>query len=334
MNEIKDFKEVISFKSLYDANKKCLRGKRNKREAIEYQNELGKNLTSLHYRLKYGKYNIERYHCFMIYDPKEREIQAISYEDRIVQRAICDNYLVPLLDRYLFYYNVACRKNKGSSLVYKYLKEGLGSMFRKYGLNFYVVKGDMKKYFDSIDHDILKEKLRRIVKDKNMMVLLERIIDSYHPDTNLGLPMGNQSSQCFALLYLNDLDHLIKEWLHVKYYIRYMDDMVLLVEGKETAKKILDVIGKEINKCNLSINPKSQIIKISKGFEFIGRVFYLTETGKTLIRIKKQSKKRMIAHIKNTDSEDIKQTIVSYNGIFTYVDNYHFFNRLMSLKKK
>lgn len=336
MNEVKCFADVISFSSLYKANKLCLRGKRYKREAIEYQNNLGSNLIALFYLLKYHKYKIKKYHKFMIYDPKEREIQAISYEDRIVQRAICDNYLIPLLDRYLYFYNVACRKNKGTSLAVSYVKNGLRRFYKRYGNSFYVIKLDIHKYFESIDHTILKKKLVKIVKDLDMLNLLFSIIDSFNFESNKGLPMGNQTSQCFALLYLNDIDHYIKEKLPVKYYVRYMDDMILFVENRNKAAFIFKEINSFVIEENLVLNPKSQIIKISKGFEFLGRIFKISKSSKVIVKIKNASKRRILKHCYNVledENIDLNNTYQSYNGIFKFVSNNHLKMRVKYILK-
>ncbi len=329
---MKNYEEIISFASLYKANRSCLNGKRSKAEAIVYQEQLGTNLTGLHYKLKYNNYQINDYHRFMIYDPKKREIQAISYEDRIVQKTICDNYLNPLLDRYLIYHDVACRKNKGTALAMTYLKNSLRKMWLNYGDNFYVIKIDISKYFENIDHDVLKEKIRYIVEDSKIYNLLSGIIDSFNFETNKGLPMGNQTSQCFALLYLNSIDHLIKEKLFVNYYVRYMDDMLLLVKSKEEAMRIYKALSEEVSKLKLAINPKSTIIKITKGFEFLGRYFTLSNNGGTIIRLKRNNKLRVLKHAKsqsiiNSDTRNIAM-LAGYNGFFSHINNYNVFLKI------
>jgi RNA-directed DNA polymerase len=332
-----NFQEIISFKALYNANSQCLKGKRTKKEAIDYQLNLGVNLTDLHYRLKHQKYRIEKYYCFMIHDPKEREIQAISYEDRIVQRAVCDSYLTPLLQRHLYFYNVACRKDKGTSLAMNYLKESLQAMWGNYQNEFYVIKIDIKKFFDSMDHNIIKEKLKIIIADKDMLRLLETIIDSYHHENQKGLPMGNQTSQSFALLYLNDVDHYIKEKLFVKYYVRYMDDMILFVSHKEEAWRLFEEIKRLIELESLILNPKSKIIKMTKGFDFLGRNWRITSTGKVLITIKSSSKKRMINHTKSMKSVaeegQLQQMISAYNGVVKRTNSYYLFKRLLDISE-
>lgn len=113
-----EWERIIDFESLYKAHRKARLSKRYKKEVVEFENNLSENLWKLHYDLKYGKYEVGGYHSFMIYDPKEREIQAISYMDRVVQHSLCDNYLIPLLEKKLIYDNVACRKGKGSSLAF------------------------------------------------------------------------------------------------------------------------------------------------------------------------------------------------------------------------
>lgn len=206
---------MIGFTGLYKAHRRARLGKRHKKEVIEFEMNLSENLWATHYDLKYGKYRVGGYHTFMIYDPKEREIQAIHYRDRIVQHTFCDNFLTPLLDRHLIYDNAACRKNKGSHFAIKRLRRFMTEHYKNYGKNGYFIQIDVKKYFASIDHTVLKEKLKRIVKRDDVLSLLYNIIDSYNKEEDKGLPMGNQTSQCFALLYLSDVDRFIKERLRV-----------------------------------------------------------------------------------------------------------------------
>jgi len=265
-----EYDNIISFKALYNANRVAKRGKLNKNEVIEFQNNLGSNLWDMHYDLKYHRYKIINYHKFMIYDPKEREIQAISYKDRVIQHSLCDNYLIPLISKYLIYDNVACRKTKGSGLAIKRLKLFMSEYYKDNGINGYFIKLDIAKFFDSINHNILKDKLRLLVNDSEVLDLLYMIIDSYNKSDNKGIPMGNQTSQFFALYYLNELDHFIKERLHIKYYIRYMDDMILIVKDKIHAKYVLNKINDMVISLDLKLNYKSKILPIKNGVEFIG----------------------------------------------------------------
>lgn len=172
MEHSEEFLNIISFKSLYNAHRRARLGKRGKKEVIEFEMNLSQNLWALHYDLLYGKYHIGEYRRFRIYDPKEREIQAISYRDRIIQHSICDNYLIPILERKLFYYNVACRKNKGTDCAVSTLRRYMVNHYKKFGKSGYFVKIDIRKYFDSISHTVLKKKLSKL---NNILIYLHNI---------------------------------------------------------------------------------------------------------------------------------------------------------------
>lgn len=325
------YDEIFTFKNLYIANQKCKRGKEHKKEVIEFQMSLGPNLWELFYELKYKKYRIEKYNKFKIYDPKEREIQAISYRDRIVQRAFCDNYLIPLISKYLIFDNVACRVNKGASLAIKRIKKFLNEYISRNGNKGYFLKIDISKFFDSIDHDLLKKKLSRIVEDNDILNFLNTLIDSFNKETNKGLPMGNQSSQLFALLYLNDVDHFIKEKLHMKYYVRYMDDMFLLTKGKDEARLVFNLLKVKIEEENLKINPKSQIISFSRGSEFIGYRIHLLKEGKVILKIRNTTKRRVLKNVRKRKTLTLKEresSLMSYLGLFKYASAFYFKERI------
>ena len=317
------FDDIISYQNLLAAHKSARCSKQHKREVIEFELHLSKNLWALHYDLKYHRYNISGYNKFMIYDPKEREIQAISYRDRIVQHSLCDNFLTPLLENHLINVNCACRREKGTDYAIKKLKAFMTSHYRKYRKTGYFVKLDIKKYFPSINHQILKQKLWKIIKDSNIRYLLETILDSY--GNGQGLPMGNQSSQNFALLYLDRIDRIIKEKLRVKCYVRYMDDMIMLVRTKQEADLIFETVKKELEKEKLALNPKSKVFPVKDGIQFLGWNFKYSKNGKIIQTVKAQSKQRVFSKVKNfrhlynigmKNQEDKECILASYKGHF------------------
>ena len=239
-----DFEKVWDFKNLYEAHKKARLGKRDKTEVIEFEMRLAENLTRLSDEIRTKTYRLGGYYSFMIYDPKEREIQALHYADRVVQHCLCDQVVGPLIDRHLIFDNAACRQGKGTLFAIQRLTLFMQKYYWKFGAQGYVLKCDIRKYFNNIDHEILKDKFRRIIDDPDIRQLLEQIIDSYEYSPGKGLPMGNQTSQWFALYYLDGLDRLIKEQFRVKYYSRYMDDCVLICRDKDELRKILKAAKK------------------------------------------------------------------------------------------
>jgi len=310
----KSYEECFSYASLYESYRRCRLSKRDKREVLLFEKDFSKNLCALYYDLHYRRYELSGYHEFRIYDPKERVIQAISFRDRIVQHALVDNYLMPLLRRQFVFDNVACQKGKGVYFAHRRMKLFLEEI-KKYEnpQQGYFVKADVHKFFESIDHMVLKEKLFRLVKDKDIYDLLVKIIDSFHKETDKGLPMGNQSSQCFALLYLSSLDHLLKEKEKVRFYLRYMDDMILFVDSKEEARKCLSLIESELENVRLSLNPKSTIYPFKEGFEMIGWRYRIRK-NKTRVRLRRSSSKRI--RLKRKQGLSL-ESLKSYYGFLT-----------------
>jgi hypothetical protein len=230
----------------------------------------------------------------MIHDPKEREIQALGYADRVVQHSLCDNVLTPFFERRLIYDNCACRIGKGTHFGMRRLAGFMREHYAKHGASGWILKADVRKYFPSIDHGILKERLRRVIRDENVMRLLETIIDSFNADTGKGIPMGNQTSQLFALYYLDPVDRLIKEFMRVGRYVRYMDDMALVHPSRDFLVECLERM-RDLARygLKLELNEKTQIFPIRNGVDFLGWHFYLTETGKVIKKLRSSSKTRL-----------------------------------------
>lgn len=209
--------------------------------------------------------------------------------------------------------------------------------YRRFGKNGYFVKIDVKKYFDSISHVVLKKKLSNLSMPDDIYNLLSLIIDSYEHTEGRGIPMGNQSSQCFALLYLDCIDRLIKEKLQVKYYLRYMDDMILIVSNKGDAQRILGFVQNEIELQDLSINRKSQIIAFKNGVEFLGRRFFISSSGKVIQRVKADSRRRIIKKVRrnvyfvNNNKLPLKHLLdsyISYKGLLSKTNNRLFLRKI------
>lgn len=318
------WEEIICFESLYRAHRRARLGKRHKKEVILFELNLSQNLWELHYDLKYRRYRPSGYHSFMIFDPKKREIQAISYRDRIVQHALCDNYFMPLLERKLIFTNVACRKEKGIGLARSRLRKDMSLHFKHFGASGYFVKADVSKYFNSIDHDVLKRLIAANVSDENIAWLLNLIVDSYNFDENKGLPMGNQTSQCFGLFYLDVLDRALKETLHTKIYIRYMDDIVILVPEKQQAVNCLKVIKNTLRTVNLKCNPKSQVISLKNGIEFLGWRYLLLPKGRLVQKLRQSTRKRIANKLRTGNLPNISCTLASYLGFLSQGNAYLF----------
>lgn len=317
------FEKIYDFDNLMKAFKKSALCRHHKKDVIKFELYLPYFIWKLHYKLKSGNYVPMHYNKFVIFEPKKREIQALSFADRVVQTSICQNAVRDYIDKRLIYDCAACRPNKGTHFAINRMNKFLRKFYKCYKTDGYFLKIDVKKYFENINHTVLKSMLVNF-PDKEVLELLYRIIDSYNYDTDKGLPMGNQTSQWFALLYLNRLDRLIKEKMQIKFYSRYMDDLVLLHHSKkylqECLKTLRDVATNELK---LEFNQKTQIFPVSHGIDYLGFRFFLSDTGKVVRMLRNSNKKRFKRRIKSfvkkyktgeIDLLSIYRSLQSYSG--------------------
>lgn len=287
------YQEIMcNFENIYEAYRLAHRGKTNSPDVIEFDKHKLYNLNKiLEYLQKKEWDKLFKYYRFKLYDPKERIVDAMVFEGRIVQHILCDKILRPFFDKRLVKENSACRIGKGTDFANNLVKQGLTKVLRKHE-DRYVLKMDVRKYFPSIDRAVLKT-LISIFPDKEILELLYYIID-HCPEEN-GLPIGNQTSQWFALFYLNPIDRIIKEKYHQKYYARYMDDLIIILASKELLNE-LRYVAKE--KLHLLFNSKTQLIPLHKGFSFLGWRYKII--GKKIIkRIDNSKRKSRIETIRN-----------------------------------
>lgn len=293
-------REIFTFENLYQAHKKCRNSKQHKGEVIRFEINLSVNISNLMNEINSKKYNIGKYKQFMIYDPKERVIEALPYKDRVVLMCFCDHSIISKIEKSLIYDNAACRKGKGTHfsinrLIYFLKKEYM----KKKDNNIYYLKGDIKKYFPNINHNILLKQLKSQGFSNDEIWLIKMFLKTQSSNKDIGLPLGNQSSQWLALFYLNSLDRLIKEKLKIKGYVRYMDDMILIHRDKRYLQNCLKEIKTFCEEnLSLSFNQKTQIGKVSNGIDFLGFRHTLTTTGKVIIKLRNSAKVRLKRHLK------------------------------------
>ena len=232
------FEEICCIQNLHEAYYKASKNKRLTAGYIHFRKNAEKNLAFLRQLLLDGKYKHGKYRHFTITDPKQRLISAATFSDRVIHHAIM-NVLEPVFERQFIFHTYACRKGKGTHAAARYA-------FKCAKSSAYFLKLDVKKYFDSIDHAVLKYLLCRIIKDARCLSLLFCVIDSYKvsfggdaaSEREKGLPIGNLTSQFFANFYLSLLDHFVLEKLKPKAYVRYMDDIVIFDDSLLRLKQI------------------------------------------------------------------------------------------------
>ena len=287
---------------------------KNKRKVLAFDNYYMQNIFYIKYLLSHECYTPNKYNIFLIKEPKVRLIMSQTIQDKVINHLVSNYILRPVIEPILIDTNVATRKKKGTRLGVTRLKKYINEIKLETEC-FYILKFDISKYFYSIDHEVLKSMLQRKIKDKKALKIIYKIIDSTneeyinevvkslksknkeldipHYQKGKGLPIGNMTSQILALLYLNELDHFIKERLHIKYYIRYMDDGILIHQDKWYLKYCLRKIQKRIEeKQKLKLNPKTKLFSIKESIEYIG-YRYLLKKKRLLIKIKRKTKKKM-----------------------------------------
>ena len=286
------YDQVISFDNLYKGLKQSCRNVRWKDSTVGYETNALKNTYRLRQGLLSGKYKIDKYQHFTVYEPKKREIMATRIKDRQFQRSLCENGLYEQLTKSFIKDNCACLKGRGVDYTLDRLTAHLRRFYSNHGNDGWVLKCDIHHFFPSIRHDVAKSAVRKRVKDQDIAERTCEIIDSFGGEVGIGL--GSQVSQLVALAVLDDLDHFIKEKLRVKHYLRYMDDFVLIHQDKAFLKLCLAEIEKRINAIGLSLNKKTALYPLRQGVKMLQWRFVVAESGAIVRKMdkKKQGKQR------------------------------------------
>lgn len=303
------YEVIYDFANLYAAYLAARKGKRWKDSVAKVESNALEAVRRLQDELRTGIYKPGEYHEFYVYEPKQRLIQTNSIKDKIVQHALCDQILYPVLSRPFIYDNYGSQQGKGTHFGLNRLRDFMREYYRKHGsADGWVLKADVHHYFASIRHDILKRDVRDLLKDPRTLALSDAIIDSTSGPT--GIPIGNQSSQIYALLYLNKLDHYVKEVLRFKYYGRYMDDFYIISEDKAALQEAWRKIAAHLETRGLKLNGKTQIFPLRNGIDFLGFHTYLDDKGKVIRKVRKSSKDRMKRKLR-------KYAVMYQNGALT-----------------
>jgi len=307
------FKNICDIDNLLLADTKARKGKRNTRGVLKHDKVQDINILKIHESLVNKTYKTSKYSTFKIFEPKERIISSLPYyPDRIVHHAII-NVLEPILVSMFTVDTFSCIKGRGIHGAANAVKLALKDVSNTK----YCLKLDIKKFYPSINHDILKTIIRRKFKDKDLLWLLDEIIDSTD-----GIPIGNYTSQYFANLYLTYFDHWIKEVLGVKYYFRYADDIVIFSFCKKQLHEILAKIREYLDqKLALIIKENYQIFLVAaRGVDFVGYVFFHTHT--LLRKSIKQAFARMLK------KRRCQQSIAAYHGWLIHCNGKHLVKKL------
>lgn len=273
--------EIIGFEALWDSMMKCKRGVMWKDSVAHFVLNAIPEVTKLSDELETGKYKERKHKYFTIQYPKEREIMSIAFRDRVYQRSLNDVAIYPSMARSFIYDNAACQKGKGSDFARKRMKCHMERYYRKYGSEGFALKIDIRKYYDSMNHGMVKDVFRNKLPE-NVYRRAADILDGFPGDT--GFNPGSQIIQIAGISALNDIDHYIKERLRVKHYMRYMDDMVLIGSDRRQLGEWLETIRGLLAEIGFETHPKkTKIVPLKQGFMWLGYRYRLTDTGKVVM---------------------------------------------------
>lgn len=332
---------IVAYDNFLRANKESSKGKRFRPEVMAFNNDLCANLLSLEADFLSGEYESGLYKERYVRIPQTRLIQVSQFRDRVAQQAIYGE-LCPILEKHYIYHSYACRKGKGAVEAAKNLQRWLRQISRKPDAKSWVCgKIDVAKFFYRLDHDVIMELYGKYIEDPLLLKIIGNIIRCRHTAFGLpegktcmevakedrlfevGVPIGSLMSQTTANLVMNEVDQYAKHVLHIRYYTRYMDDIIILAPDKATLHGWMEAIRKFMEaELRLKCNRKTQVIPMSHGIPFVGKRIWATH-----ILLRKSTTKHMKRALKNlaeryrqgeVDFDYCMQVCVSYNGLLTH----------------
>lgn len=279
--------DAIGYDALWEAMEKCLRGVRWKGSAASFYLHAPEQILKLSKQLKTGTYVARQPIRFHISHPKPRDIAGVCFRDRIVQRSYIDNVLYPCMHPTWIYDNYACQTGKGTDFGRSRVKEYLRKQFFTHGFNSWILKCDIRKYYDSLLYRVIGENFYKHCPEW-AAYFAENIITTLYGNglKHKGVNPGSPLVQLAGIEYLSRMDHFIKEVYRIKCYGRYMDDFVIMHHDRKLLEELKCAISDITNEVGLSLHPnKTRLFPLSEPFIFLGFKYTLTDTGKIVLRV-------------------------------------------------
>ena len=313
------YEDIISLENLLGAWREFLRGKRRKPDVQKFQNKLFDEISLLHYELKNRTYKHGYYSAFNISDPKPRNIHKAAVRDRLLHHAV-HRQLYPFFDRKFIADSYSCRIDKGNLRAINRFAHMAYKVGKNHTRTVWVLKCDVWKFFASVDHKVLIKILKRDIINKDIIWLIQEIIDSFSSGKKgKGLPLGNLTSQLLVNIYMNEFDQFVKHRLKAHYYIRYTDDFVILSHDKKELEQIVPKIDLFLkSQLKVSLHPSKVFIKtLASGIDFLGWIHFPD------YRVLRTATKRKIIRRVKRGEVNIK-SIQSYLGLLRQGNTYKF----------
>lgn len=330
---------MVSMENLLNAWDKFKKGKRNKIDVQIFERYLEDNLFQLHQDLIHKRYKHANYTSFYIRDPKVRHIHRAEVRDRVVHHAIFQ-CLNPIFEPTFISDSYSCRQEKGAHKAVKQFGVFARKVEQTYG-HCFVLKCDIRKFFPTIDHQLLLNIISQRIKDDDVLWLVKVIINSFSSefsskiDGNKGTPIGNLTSQLFTNIYMNEFDQYIKNFLKVKYYIRYTDDFVIIHHDRNYLLNIKNEVSDFLKtKLQLSLHPKKiQMRKYKQGTDFLGYVT-LPKAKVPRTKVKRRIFKKLKLYSQQfkegkITEEKLLQFVNSYFGVLSHANAYELEQELL-----
>lgn len=307
------YQYITSVENLLEAWREFVRGKRSRKDVQEFERNLMGNVISLHQDLATRLYRHAPYWAFNISDPKPRNIHKASVRDRLLHHALFRT-ISPFFERTFIADSYSCRLGKGTHKAIERFRVFAYQVSKNHTKTVWVLKGDIWKFFASVNQTILVKIVTRHISDKDVTGLLSRVVGSFYSTREgVGLPLGNLTSQLLVNIYMNKFDQFIKHKLKVQYYIRYADDFVILSQDKKWLFDVLPKIENFLwNELRLHLHPdKVSICTLASGVDFLGWVHFPDHRV-----LRTTTKKRMLRRIQEKNGKP--ETAQAYLGLLNH----------------
>ncbi|MHA7877471.1 MAG: reverse transcriptase domain-containing protein [Bacteroidota bacterium] len=325
------FNQMVTIENMLRAWRQFRKGKQRRKDIQYFERYLEDFIFQLHQDLITLNYQHGPYQHFYVFDPQKRYISKACVRDRLVHQMLYTT-LSTIFDKTFFYHSFSCRIGKGTHAGVRQLHKSIRQVSRNGTQACFALKMDIQRFFDSVDHIILKECLRKRVQDRRVLYIADCIIDSFtsqsDQERNIGLPLGNVTSQLFANVYLHALDCYVKHTLRQAYYLRYCDDFIIVAHDKAQLIAVIEPIRSFLAKTlRLTLHPKKIILSnMRQGIDFLGYILFphhqLLRT-RTKRRMKRRLKEKYAAYLQQKiDATHMDQCLQSYLGILSHANAY------------